>query len=146
MPLGEDVPVTLSLGYTEYTYPTGLDDAGAGLEADREIGIGLGLDTVLAPSLFAGFGLEGPFLDEGIYLEASIGHDLEITEDVAVSLGASIGYEAGDNYDENGFSHALLSVGTGVGPLSISLNYVVETDRDVLEVDEDFFVTIGAGI
>lgn len=146
LPLGEDVPVSASLGYTEYTFPTGEDDEGVALEADREISLSLGLDTLLAPSLFVGYGLEGPFLDEGIYIEASVGHDLEITEDLAVSLGASIGYEAGDNYDENGFSHALLSAGTGFGPLSISVNYVVETDSDVLEVDEDFFVTIGASI
>lgn len=146
VPLGDDAPVSLDLGYTEYTFPTGVDEEGAALEADREIGVGLGLNTILSPALFAGFGLEGPFLKDGIYLEASVGHDVELTEDLAVSLGASIGYEAGDNYEENGFSHALLSVGTGVGPLSISLNYVVETDDEVLEVDEDFFVTIGASI
>jgi hypothetical protein len=39
-----------------------------------------------------------------------------------------------------------LSLGSSRGPFSFSLNYVVETDDDVLAVDEDFYFTIGASL
>lgn len=154
IPMPEDVPLGLSVGYTEYTFPTGTETTVAldgtstttALEADRELYASIGLDAILAPSLFVGYGLEGPFLDEGIYLELSAGHDLELSEEVALSLGAALGYEAGDNFAENGFSHLTLSVGSGFGPFSFSLNYVVETDDEVLVVDEDFFFTVGASL
>jgi uncharacterized protein (TIGR02001 family) len=137
IPMSEDSPAGISLGYCEYTFPTGTEDAdpvtGAtpALEADREVSVTLSADAPLSPSLFVGYGLE---------------HDLDVTEDLAVSLGAALGYEAGDNFAENGFSHLTLSLGTGYGPFSFSLNYVVETDDDVLAVDEDFYFTIGASL
>ena len=40
LPLGEAAPVGVTIGYTEYTYPTAVDELGAGLEADREASIG----------------------------------------------------------------------------------------------------------
>ncbi len=160
IPLAEDSPVSLGLGYTEYTFPTAVTAvpdtrAGAaegatvnvGTEADREIGLTLGVDTLFSPSLFVGFGLEGPFLDEGIYLELSGGYDYEL-EDAGVTLnaGAALGYEAGDNFVENGFSHLTLSVGAAYDIGTLTLNYVVETDDDVLVVDEDFYISFGVAI
>lgn len=146
VPLPEDSGLGLSLGYTEYTYPTSVDALGAGTEADREVSVSLSADTFLAPYAMVAIGLEGPFLDEGLYVEVGIGHEVEVSDGVTLSAGASLGYEGGDNYAENGLSHALLSAGASYGPASVSLNYVVETDDDVLVVDEDFFVTVGVGI
>ena len=117
------------------------------LEADREIGLTLGADTLFSPSLFAGFGLEGPFLDEGIYLELSGGYDYELENSgVILNAGAALGYEAGDNVVETGFSHLTLSVGAAYSIGTLSLNYVVETDDEVLLVDEDFYVSFGVAI
>jgi len=151
-------PVSVDIGYTEYTFPTGTESTetsfgGAtlttvsALEADREISLSLGADLAegLSAGFFAGFGLEGPFLDEGIYLEGSLGYETELSEGVSASAGASLGYEAGDNYAENGFSHAALTAGVGYEFVSVGLTYIVETDDDVLAVDEDFFASIGVG-
>ena len=131
-----------SIGYTEYTYPTVVMGE-MGAEADREVSVGVSLDDViLAPSLTAYFGLEGPLLDEGVYIELAGSHDIEVAEQ-AITAGATLGYEAGDNVAETGFSHLTLSLGTDVGPVAVSVAYVVETDDTVLVVDEDVVVTAG---
>ena len=135
-----------SIGYTEYTYPTAVDAAGAGVEADREISVGVTMDELpLTPSLTANFGIEGPFLDDGIYITLSGSHDLEVGE-FPVTAGATLGYEAGDNFKDTtdtGLSHLTLSLGTEISGVAISVAYVVETDDDVLETDEDVVVTAG---
>jgi hypothetical protein len=144
IPLPEDmeVPLSLGVGYTEYTYH-GVEE----IEADREVNLTLGLDTLFAPSLFVAYGIEGPFLEDGLYIELSGGYDYEVEDSgVTLSAGAALGYEAGDNFEENGFSHLTLSVGGSYGVGSLSLNYVVETDKDVVAVDEDFYVALGVSI
>ena len=159
LPLGDDAPVSVSLGYTEYTYPTATDSStsvaadgtettttSGGLDADREVSISFGTDLPGSPSLGIFYGIEGPFLEDGLYLELGAGHSIPLNEENALDLGIAIGYEAGDNFAENGISHATLSAGTGVGPASIGLSYVIETDEDVLAVDEEFFITIGLAL
>lgn len=142
MPEGMEVPLSIGIGYTEYTYPNTEET-----EADREVGLSLGLDTLFSPSFFVGYGIEGPFLEDGIYLELSGGYDYELEDSgVTLNAGAALGYEAGDNFEENGFSHLTLSVGGSYGYGTLSLNYVVETDNDVLAVDEDFYVSFGVSI
>lgn len=146
IPMPEDVPVGVSVGYTEYTYPTATSMVGTntvGLEANREIGLGLSLDTILAPSLGFYYGVDGG-IDQSLYIEGSVGHSIEVTEDVAVDASAALGYVDPDS-GESGFSHCTISLGSGYGSVSFSINYVIETDSDVLEVDEDFFFVIGAG-
>jgi len=139
-------PVSVSVGYTEYTYPTQGTTNGA-LEADRELSVSFGFDDLPgSPSVGVHYGIEGPFLDEGLYIELGAGHSVNLTEANALDLGVTVGYEAGDNFAENGFSHVLLSAGTDVGPAAVSINYVVETDEDVLAVDEEFFISVGVGL
>jgi uncharacterized protein (TIGR02001 family) len=145
--LGYDLPfespVGISLGYCEYTYPTAVDDMGVGLEADREVSVTLSLsDVMLSPYLAANFGLEGPFLDEGIYLEGGVSYPIEL-DAVALEATAALGYEAGDNYAENGLSHLTLGLSAGVGMGTLSVSYVIETDDKVLTVDEDVVVNFG---
>ncbi|MDA0989900.1 MAG: TorF family putative porin [Verrucomicrobia bacterium] len=149
----EDSPVGLSLGYTEYTYPTApapttdpVTGVVTGTEADREVSISASLDSILSPSLAVYFGLEGPFLDEGMYIELGLSHEVAVDDSLTVSGGATLGYEAGDNYVENGFSHLTLSLGASMGALAASVNYVVETDDKVLVVGEDFYGSVGISL
>lgn len=126
-----------NISYTEYTYP------GSESDADREVIIsdstsiaGIGMD------LLVGIGLDGA-LKDGIYVSATPSYSLPIASDLGLDIGATIGAELGDNYDDNGVSHVTLNTGTTYQGFDIGLAYVIETDEDVLPVDEDFIVTIG---
>lgn len=146
LPLGEDAPVGASIGYTEYTYQ---NTGAAMVEADREVNIGLSLaDCVLSPTLGVNVGFDGA-LKDGIYLELGLSHDIEVGEDVEVGLSVAVGYQAGERDmggvdEETGISHATITAATAVGPGTLSVSYVAETDDDVLVVDQD--VVIGLGL
>ncbi len=151
LPLG-DIPFGLSLGYTEYTYPTAVDEAGAGLEADREINIVSGYEKGLndTVTLNLGFsvniGIDGPYLDEGLYLAAEAGLTQQVTDDFSLNYGAVLGAELGDNYEENGVSHLTLTLGASYRMLSAAVSYVVETDDKVLVVDEDVYGVVSLAL
>lgn len=142
VPMGEDSPVAVDVGYTEYTYPTSTDDA------DREpfVSFGYAMDAVES-SLLVAYGVDGG-IEDSLYLELGLGTGLDVAENVAVGLSAALGYVDPDE-GESGFSHLTLGLGVDVAipetdrSISASVNYVVETDEDVLVVDEDFFFVIG---
>ena len=113
----------LSIGYTEYIYP-------AGGEADREVSLSAGLDVALAPSVGVFYGFDGA-IEKSIYVEAGVGHEFAVSEDVAVELGVTVGYMDPDA-GKSGFSHYTASVGSGYGCLSASVTYIGQIDDDVL--------------
>jgi hypothetical protein len=115
--------VDASIGYTEYTYPNGG-------EADREIGLSLGLDLPLSPTLGLYYGLDGA-IEENVYAEFGIGHELELAEGVGLSLGALIGYlypETG----EDGFHQYELSASLAYNIVSLGVKYIGQVDDEVL--------------
>ncbi|HMP77674.1 MAG TPA: TorF family putative porin [Kiritimatiellia bacterium] len=118
---------SLSLGYTEYTYPQGG-------EADREVSLSAGFDIPLAPSLGVFYGFDGA-IDKQIYVEAGVGHDLDLAEGVSLGLGATLGYLNPDEGD-SGLSHFTVSATIGVGAVSAGVTYIGQIDDDVL-VDAD---------
>ena len=140
LPLGDDSPVAASLGFTEYTYPY----AGAAMtEADREINIGLSAEAPLDPTLSVNVGIDGA-IDEMTYLELGLAEDVEVSDDVTVGLSLALGYVAdAPDGGETGMSHATVTASTAVGPGTLSVSYVGETDDDVLEVDEDVVIALG---
>jgi len=147
LPTGDDCPVGASLGYTEYTYPTQLDAAGAGLEADREVSLTLSpVDFPFGTSVMVAYGIEGPYLDEGIYVEVNAGHDLELNEDITLNGSATVGIELGDNVVDTGLAFVALGVGTAVGPIDIGVTFIIETDDGVRLVDEDVVGTASISI
>lgn len=128
LPLDLD-KLALSVGYTEYLYPT------AGGEPDREVSLTAALGLPLAPSVSVYYGLDGA-IDESVYIEAGVGHGHALTDDVTLELGATIGYldpETG----EDGFSHFTASLGLGWQALSAEVTYVGQVDDDVLPDVED---------
>lgn len=156
LPLG-DCPVGLSVGYTEYTYPTGTttNDEGVitgGAEADREVNVAASFEQALSDALTlssglsVNIGLEGPFLDEGLYVAGELGLEQSVSDDMSVSLGAVLGAELGDNVDENGLSHVTLSAGVSYMMLAATVSYVIETDDKVLEVDEDVYGAVSLSL
>ena len=128
--------VDLSIGYCEYTY--GADSA------DKEISLGAGYE-VAGVALGAGayFMTGGAYCGQ-VYVDFSAGYDVPVTEDVAVSLGARLGYlEAADGMGESGFSDYDISASTSY-PLSdvwsagVSFAYIGEIDEDVVATDVNF--------
>jgi hypothetical protein len=118
--------VDISLGYTEYTYPQGA-------EADREISLSFGLDLPLAPALGVYYGLDGG-IDGNIYVDASVGHEMELAEGVGLSLGALIAYLEPDE-GESGFHQYELSAALSYDIVSLGVTYYGQVDDDVLTDD-----------
>jgi len=116
--------VDASIGYTEYTYPNG------DLEADREVSLSVGLDVPLAPSVGVYYGLDGG-IEENIYAQLGIGHDIELSEAIGLSLGGVVGYLNPDS-GEDGFSHYELSASVSYDFLSVGVAYIDQIDDDVL--------------
>ncbi len=133
-------PVSVDIGYTEYVY-------NVGGEADREPYIALGSSAAGVDfGLLFAYGVGGA-IEDSLYLELSAGYAVPVSEDVEVSLGAALGYLDPDSGD-SGFSHLTLDAGVDlpVGEdysLSLGVTYIVETDDEVQEIDEDFYFTIG---
>lgn len=97
-----DIPIEidllgLSVGYTEYTYPSG------GGDADRELSLSIGLKVPLAPTLGLYYGIDGG-IEKTLYAEASVGHDVELCEVAKLSLKGAVAYVSPDE-GEDGFSH-----------------------------------------
>jgi len=135
----EDSPVGVSIGYTEYTYPT------LGADADREVNVGFELvETAFSPYASVNIGIEGPLLDEGLYIEVGGSHELYADDTATITASLAVGYEAGDNVPDSGISHVTGNLTAGIGNLSLFVNYVFEADDDVLVVDDE--VWGGAGI
>ena len=137
IPMGEDSPVSAEIGYTEYVY-------NVGGEADSEPYLSLGFGDA---SLLVAYGISGA-IDKVLYLELGYGASVAVAENVSVDLGAALGYVDSDE-GESGFSHLTLTAGTDLGipetdySVALGVAYIVETDDDVLVVDEDFYFTIG---
>jgi len=116
--------VELAVGYTEYTYPN------AEAEADREVSLSAGLDLPLAPSATVYYGFDGG-IDKQIFAELSLGHEMELGENLGIELGASAAYVNPDE-GESGFPYYTVSAGAGYKCISAGLTYVGQIDDDVL--------------
>jgi uncharacterized protein (TIGR02001 family) len=135
--------VDLFVGYTEYAYAANV--------SDKEFNAGVGFsvaDVALGAAVYQGVGGE---IDTQLYAEFSAGYDLEVSEDVAVSLGANVGYlhpESG----ESGFSHYDLTASTSftltdVWSIGAFGTYIGHIDEDVLgaSYDVDFVGGLNLG-
>ena len=126
--------VDLSIGWTEYTYPTG------GV-SDKEVSLGAGFSVsniALGATAYLGVGgaAEGT-----TYFEFTAGYDLELDEDLALSLGGSFAYvdfEDGENGLHDGSLSAALSYAFAEGwSAGISGTYIAQLDDEVLVDVED---------
>lgn len=136
----------LSVGYTEYLYPSG------GGDADREVGVSAGV-AVAGVDLGAGFfyGVDGGIQDS-LYVELSAAKGFALTDAIGLDLGATLSYVSPDE-GEDGFSHYTASVGLSYMAVSASVAYVGQIDDDVLPdvedggaYDVDVLGTIGASV
>jgi len=146
--------VDVAIGYTEYMYP-GLG-GGAEIvdgvavesqgESDREVSISLGLgETFLAPSLGVYYGVDGG-IDQNLYAQFDLAHDIALSEEFGLSLGAAVGYlDPEDSAAEDGFSHYQVSASIAYDILTVGITYVDTIDDDVLgdAYDVEFIGSVG---
>ncbi len=125
--------VALSISYTEYTFPGAEDDA------DREIGLDLGLDVILAPYIAVYYGLDGG-IEKDLYAEAGVGYGVELVDGLELELGALVGYLSPDEGD-SGFHQYEVSAALAYGIFSASVAYIGQIDDDVL-TDEAYDVEV----
>lgn len=142
IPLGEESPVSMEVLYSELTFPF---DGG---EADRQIGLGLGMDLGdIELGLEFWYYFDGA-LDGTFYAELSAGYELPLAENIGLGLDAVLHYWDIDG-GESGFNAATFSATLGVEipeinlPVYFGVSYILEIDEDVAPVEEDFFFTIG---
>jgi uncharacterized protein (TIGR02001 family) len=136
-----DIPfeaVTLSLGYTEYMYPD------SDYDNDQEIMAKVSFPALLNPSLTAYHGVGGGILDSNYY-ELGLKEEVYARSGVSGTLGGTLAYldrETG----KDGLSHLTLSAGAAYKVIGASINYIVETDEDVNDLDEqeELYVMTGA--
>jgi uncharacterized protein (TIGR02001 family) len=122
----------LYVGYTEYTYP------GAEGGADKEGNLGAGYEIAgIGLGYTAYFNVGGGAKD--VYNEFTLGYGLDLSEELALGLGASAAYLAADEGDSglhDGSLSADLSYALGeVWSVGASIAYIAQLDDEIL-VDE----------
>jgi hypothetical protein len=98
--------IGFDIGYIYY----GLD----GATDTQEIYFAVSYDTLLSPSLTLYYDFDE---GDGAFIVASVGHDIPINQDIAVSLGASISYNAESEYaigDYSALHNGEISVSTSI--------------------------------
>jgi len=124
---GEDSPVSVELGYTEYTYP------GAEGDADREPYLSFGLGDA---SLLVAYGIDGA-VDKSLYAELGYGYGMDLTENLSGAISAALAYADIDG-GESGLSHFQITGGLDLSipetdyVISVSVTHIVQIDDDVL--------------
>ena len=157
---------TVTLGATGYIYP---NDFGLTSDANTiELYGRLAFATVLSPRLSAYYDVDKI---KGLYFEGAVSHDLPVSESFSLTLGALVGFNAGQgcepdsggvcqattsfNYFDNGLTHVDLSVATSfaAGPVSIApiFHFQISNDEftkvnNLSKVDESIKVWFGAAI
>ncbi len=85
--------LSFDVGYIYYALESAVDT--------QEIYVSVGYDAILSPALTVYHDFEE---GNGAFITASIGHDVELTQDVSLSLGASASYNADSEYSHGDFS------------------------------------------
>lgn len=151
--LSVDIPLpvemlSMSVGYCEYAYPTATTEADVvdpvsgeittavvGLSADREVNLGVSVDTLLAPSLTLYYGVDGG-IDETFYAEAAVGHSFDVGGGLSIGIEAKAGYLVPES-GSDGFNDLVLTASASWKALTASVSYIGQLDDDVLVGVED---------
>lgn len=142
-PLGDDSPLSFSIGFTEYLFP----NAGAGAKHSEEAYVGLSVDHSLSPSFtfYYDFGLVDAW-----YAVVSAGTDVPLGEDEdgpALSVGVSAAMS--DYGGKTGFNDVTgtASITFPAGQFSITPKVGVTYADDKINIDNtSFYGGIGIGI
>ena len=141
-PLGEDSPVSFSIGYIQYTFPS----ASSGSKHSEEVYGGISLDHSLAPSmtLYYDFGLT-----DGWYFTAGIGPEFPLGEEEGgptFSLGASASLSnyGGDSAWNDVTVTGSVNFSSGQFSISPMVGFCV-SNKDIYTSDQSFWGGISIG-
>ena len=123
---GDAVETDLTLNYAfskdKFSFDIGyIYFALDGAEDTQEIYVSVGYDVLLSPTLTIYYDFDK---GDGAFITASVGHDLELSKDIALSLGAGISYNAESDYsigDYSDFHNADLSASLSI-PVTESIS------------------------
>lgn len=139
-------------GYIIYDFPRNLDST------LQEIYGSVGMDILLSPTLSV---YKGTYRATGFYVNLGVGHSIELTENLALDLGSSLGW-ADNQYNKFYFSgapagfndfvvSAALPIDIAGIPLTPSLSYVTMVDDKVRggnspKKNDNWIIGIGSSI
>jgi hypothetical protein len=146
-----DVTVTYAFSKDMFGFDIGYIFYGLeGIDETQELYIAVSYDTLLSPSLTLYYDFDE---GDGAFIVASVGHDIAVNQDIAVSLGASMSYNAESEYaigDYSALHNGEISVSTSipvyeaisVSPMlaySFSLSDDAEEALENADGDSNFF-------
>jgi uncharacterized protein (TIGR02001 family) len=146
--LGLDGEYSVSLGYTYYSFPT-VGGVSTDLES-HEFWLGFTANNIiLTPSLtlYIDVGDEVDGGGEGEYWLASVSRDIELQEELTMTLGADLGYNNKLFIEENGFADFTPSVVLAwefsehfTGGITLAYTLLVDSDvEDAMAGDDEFW-------
>jgi uncharacterized protein (TIGR02001 family) len=153
-----DLGAGFGLGYCQYTYPSVSNGDAYSVEtspvdSDKEMSMSYGTEVAGVELSAAAYYMVGGAYAESVYLEMGAGYGVDISEDLSVSFGATIGCQAvaADDAEadtEEGFSNYTLTTGLAYAlsettELTTSLTYVGAIDNEVIDVDKEFLAVVG---
>ncbi len=106
----------MAVGIIHYDFP------GTVFDSTREVFVSAGLDTFLSPSLAVYYDIDE---SDGLYINASVSHSVDLTERLALGLSAAVGW--GDDKN-NAFYFGPDKSGLADLALSASLDYAVSAN------------------
>lgn len=110
-----DVTVTYAFSKDMFGFDIGYIFYGLeGIDETQELYIAVSYDTLLSPSLTLYYDFDE---GDGAFIVASVGHDIAVNQDIAVSLGASMSYNAESEYaigDYSALHNGEISVSTSI--------------------------------
>lgn len=133
---------SLSVGFTHYGWYFS-EDFKFSAHTTQEIYITVGLPNVpLKPGVSLYYDLNN---GDGLYASLGIGHNLKLSERIALDLSASLGYNGGMWIEESGFSNLdfIVSVPIQLGKISISpflVTTIIMMDEVNPEVDNEIYI------
>jgi hypothetical protein len=115
--------VDLTVGYNEYTYPSG------GGDADRELSILVGAHCLLSPSLGVYYGIDGG-VQNSLYVEGMVSYCWQLRE-VDLTAGGLVSYRNPDE-GESGFAHWGCGLIAGWRIFEARISYIDKLESKVL--------------
>ena len=121
-----------------------------GLEDTNELYLGLALNTILEPSFTVYYDYDKAD-EDGLFYTASVGHSLELADNLSVNLGALVSYNQESDYAVGDYSdwhnyelslglHYVLTDNVAIGPSVLYSSPISDEAKDA--IDSEFLTGV----